>query len=608
MKLHGCYFRNIYLCTPVLSIYLYHILLFLGMSHHHEASEKFSLVGYASQQDKAHRRILKKQMMDRRQQQLSELGCSDFDQEISDAELDEELKNINVCDYYFLQPIPTKQRRQLLRTAGVKKIDNLEKMELKRIRASRESCGCDCRVFCDPETCACSIAGIKCQVDRLSFPCGCTKDGCGNLTGRIEFNPARVRTHFIHTLMRIDMEKDQNGFVDTLTNGESFNGGAISCSSSMADKSESNSIKCLQQGVTILHNGDPQAAASSSSSSYRADEPSSCMSHYSGQLGFSGNYPAAEGNMEIKPLQETTSSSPQHVDAMPRMLHFSDSDDDMANHQLDGNISLPSMPPYDSSEESYSSSSSESSGAETYQYIGSANSFGLASGASYGIMDDNTGPGDLCLPSLSSNGGLVAGGSLPVSPDEGSAVAKLTPLTLTSMTTCTTFTDLSTTMSGGSFGDIVSTSTSSSCDLGYSGSPSDKDTLCNVPTEILACTDSSVTPSSTNSSFAVLSAMSAIDPLDEMRETALATNSISPLSMAMGDHHDDHHIGYQASENGVIGHSHPESDESNMELSCDHVNNSCLPTDTIGEALLACRENKLLTNHTVPIPATSSQD
>jgi len=47
-------------------------------------------------------------------------------------------------------------------------------------------------------------------VDRLSFPCGCTRDGCGNHNGRVEFNPIRVRTHFIHTLMRIELEKKQN--------------------------------------------------------------------------------------------------------------------------------------------------------------------------------------------------------------------------------------------------------------------------------------------------------------------------------------------------------------------------------------------------------------
>ncbi|KAG8227080.1 hypothetical protein J437_LFUL007417 [Ladona fulva] len=45
------------------------------------------------------------------------------------------------------------------------------------------------------------------QVDRLNFPCGCTRDGCANTNGRIEFNPVRVRTHFIHTLMRLELER-----------------------------------------------------------------------------------------------------------------------------------------------------------------------------------------------------------------------------------------------------------------------------------------------------------------------------------------------------------------------------------------------------------------
>ena len=44
------------------------------------------------------------------------------------------------------------------------------------------------------------------QVDRLNFPCGCTREGCGNTSGRIEFNPMRVRTHFIHTLMRLELD------------------------------------------------------------------------------------------------------------------------------------------------------------------------------------------------------------------------------------------------------------------------------------------------------------------------------------------------------------------------------------------------------------------
>lgn len=103
--------------------------------------------------------------------------------------------------------MPTRQRRALLRAAGVRKIDSIEKDECRDIRTSREYCGCCCKGYCDPDTCTCSQGGIKCQVDRLHFPCGCTRDGCANPSGRIEFNPVRVRTHFIHTLMRLELEK-----------------------------------------------------------------------------------------------------------------------------------------------------------------------------------------------------------------------------------------------------------------------------------------------------------------------------------------------------------------------------------------------------------------
>nr|XP_023990456.1 cysteine/serine-rich nuclear protein 3 [Salvelinus alpinus] len=86
-------------------------------------------------------------------------------------------------------------------------MDKEEKRQLQQLRVSREDCGCDCQGFCEPETCACSLAGIKCQMDHSSFPCGCTKDGCCNLEGRIEFNSSRVQTHYIHTIMKLELEK-----------------------------------------------------------------------------------------------------------------------------------------------------------------------------------------------------------------------------------------------------------------------------------------------------------------------------------------------------------------------------------------------------------------
>lgn len=44
-------------------------------------------------------------------------------------------------------------------------------------------------------------------MDRFNFPCGCSKDGCGNTQGRTEFNSRRVRTHYIHTNMKLELER-----------------------------------------------------------------------------------------------------------------------------------------------------------------------------------------------------------------------------------------------------------------------------------------------------------------------------------------------------------------------------------------------------------------
>ncbi|NXU50932.1 CSRN2 protein, partial [Turnix velox] len=130
-------------------------------------------------------------------------------EDVSDDDID--VENVEVDDYFFLQPLPTKRRRALLRASGVHRIDAEEKQELRAIRLSREECGCHCRLYCDPEACACSQAGIKCQVDRVSFPCGCSRDGCGNMSGRIEFNPIRVRTHYLHTIMKLELENKRQG-------------------------------------------------------------------------------------------------------------------------------------------------------------------------------------------------------------------------------------------------------------------------------------------------------------------------------------------------------------------------------------------------------------
>lgn len=101
--------------------------------------------------------------------QLTKNGTQDSEEaskltvdDISDEDLD--LGGVDLGDGSSLQPYPSKRRHALLKAAGVKKIDREEKRQLHAIRLSREDCGCDCQGFCEPETCTCSLAGIKCQV------------------------------------------------------------------------------------------------------------------------------------------------------------------------------------------------------------------------------------------------------------------------------------------------------------------------------------------------------------------------------------------------------------------------------------------------------------
>jgi len=81
-------------------------------------------------------------------------------------EQDVDISGANLDEGYFLQPYPPKCRYALLKAAGMKKIDKEEKRQLHELRISRENCGCDCQGFCEPETCSCSLAGIKCQVSQ----------------------------------------------------------------------------------------------------------------------------------------------------------------------------------------------------------------------------------------------------------------------------------------------------------------------------------------------------------------------------------------------------------------------------------------------------------
>lgn len=125
----------------------------LGMSWSHSHTKTYSLMEHAERRAP-------------RQHQLADTWDEYPSTSSDDSETDELLTDSEV-DYEncnFLQPIATKERRAILRASGINKIDSAEKDECRQIRSSRENCGCSCQTYCDPDTCTCSQAGIKCQI------------------------------------------------------------------------------------------------------------------------------------------------------------------------------------------------------------------------------------------------------------------------------------------------------------------------------------------------------------------------------------------------------------------------------------------------------------
>ncbi|XP_035526959.1 cysteine/serine-rich nuclear protein 1-like [Morone saxatilis] len=241
----------------------------LGMMRKHSTLHRYTVAKYALEQRHRRRERLRDRLREERfealKQKLITSGAIDQREadrltvdQIPDQDTEVHVSDAELGDGGFLQPYSSRQRQALLLAAGVKRIDREEKRQLHALRLSREACGCDCRGFCEPETCACSLAGIKCQVDRLNFPCGCTKDGCGNTQGRIEFNSRRVQTHYIHTAMRLELERrlqdetlsheDQTGLPEDLQE--------------YVDQDEANTVQSAQDkscpfGFTIEEDGLP---------------------------------------------------------------------------------------------------------------------------------------------------------------------------------------------------------------------------------------------------------------------------------------------------------------------------------------------------------------
>lgn len=191
----------------------------LGMKRRHFFSRRLSVDMFEEVRRKSRRAILLKIRLekDRLRRECEQLHCNSISSSTSstsntttsdsDDSSSSDLSDISDSElgsdsYIFVQPFSAKLRRSLLRASGVCRIDPKEKKECKSIRDSREKSGCKCENECIPGECECSLLGVNCHVDRISFPCSCISSGCQNPQGRTEFDMKQVRGHLIDTLIK----------------------------------------------------------------------------------------------------------------------------------------------------------------------------------------------------------------------------------------------------------------------------------------------------------------------------------------------------------------------------------------------------------------------
>ncbi|XP_067148082.1 cysteine/serine-rich nuclear protein 1 isoform X2 [Apteryx mantelli] len=306
----------------------------LGMVSKHSSSRQFTLAEFSKEQENVRREKLEEKLKEEKLEalkwKLTMNGTKESEEanqltieDISDDDID--VSNVDLEDGFFLQPYPAKKRRALLKAMGVKKIDKEEKRELHNIRLSREDCGCDCQEFCDPETCSCSLAGIKCQMDHTSFPCGCTKDGCGNTEGRIEFNQARVQTHFIHTIMKLELEKKQQSSEKTAEGAES------------SFRERLHQFGCSVGKTVFEERAVPLTPAFQFNMDLETIGENSCSSDMTDSSISSSPSEDLEEPYENGPSDK--SQSDVDDDGLARILHFNDSDVEENSNNCQDNLS-----------------------------------------------------------------------------------------------------------------------------------------------------------------------------------------------------------------------------------------------------------------------------
>lgn len=140
-------------------------------------------------------------------------------------------------------------------------------------------------------------------MDHSSFPCGCTKDGCGNTQGRIEFNSSRVQTHYIHTIMKLELEKRLEEH---------------------AMEASENKPNCTSAARPAEGSTAPERPAFHFNSELVAAGENSCSSDMTDSSSSSGQSEDSEG---VESCRSEQSSLDVDENGLTRILSFSDTED-----------------------------------------------------------------------------------------------------------------------------------------------------------------------------------------------------------------------------------------------------------------------------------------
>ncbi|XP_068094734.1 cysteine/serine-rich nuclear protein 1-like isoform X2 [Hyperolius riggenbachi] len=325
----------------------------LGMRRKHSYSQQFTMEEFFAEQLTRRREKLKARLKEEKLLALKNMytmnGTIESEKannlsidDICDEDID--MTNAEIEDGFSPRMYPPKKRRALLKAEGIKKIDKTEKHELNEIRKSREQCGCDCQDFCDPETCICNLAGIKCQRDHSTFPCGCTKDCCGNPTGRVEFNSSRVQTHFIHTVMKLELEEKNQNHEGQDEPEETCSEQLDTLESSSVEDNDDDDQEEVDDRMVPTTATTNSSSSDDSSSSYHFNmdlEPgneNSCSSDTTDSSSSSSQSESSEGPYE---LASSDKSQPDfEEDYLARILHFNDSEYEENSSDCQDNLSF----------------------------------------------------------------------------------------------------------------------------------------------------------------------------------------------------------------------------------------------------------------------------